>query len=93
MNHTIELPASQAVVDRGIELFAAGRVRRRFRRGLYRVIGSQGDAYFVDIRGLIAHPGSPDPLPSCQCPSVRYRGQVCKHIAAATLAAMHKGWL
>lgn len=90
---TTTIPVPQAVVDRGTDLFLGGQVRRRIRRGCYKIVGSTGTIYQVDIRGWIANVQDPQPLPSCQCDSVKYRGTVCKHIVAAMNHAINKGWI
>lgn len=92
MELTTPIETPQDIIDRGIGLFAQRKVKRRFRRGLFKVLGSAGHFYLVDIRTLL--PGAAFPAPTCSCRAWFYnRATPCKHIVAATYAAMMKGWL
>ena len=92
MTTTTQILTDQTTVDRGVKVFQDGLVRRRFRRGLFAVLSSDHSRrYKVDIRSLV-HKNDFLPI-HCDCNAFKYTTKPCKHIVAATYAAISKGWI
>jgi uncharacterized Zn finger protein len=85
---TLTISPNQPTLNRGIDLARNHRVRRRFRRGLFKVLGSR--TYQVDVRAVLeGRDGA-----TCSCPAYHFNPDApCKHIVAALYFSTMKGWV